>query len=106
MGLKEYRRHSAHITRSRRWKGLRLVALRRDGFRCVRCGASGRLEVDHIAPVRDAPERAYDLANLQSLCTSCHTRKTRLECGHDPIHPERLKWRAAVNDLMPRRKPQ
>jgi len=102
MGLKEYRRHSAKVTRSRRWKALRLVALRRDGFRCVRCNASGRLEVDHIVPVRDAPERSFDLANLQSLCTSCHTKKTRLECGHDPMNPDRQKWRAVVNDLMPR----
>lgn len=100
MGLdREYKRYSKKVTRSKRWKSLRLLALRRDGFRCVKCGAKGRLEVDHIAPVRDAPDLSYELGNLQSLCTPCHTRKTRLECGHDPMHPERQKWRDSLKEL-------
>lgn len=98
MGLK-YHRHSQAVIRSQRWKGLRLIALRRDGFACVKCGAAGRLEVDHIKPVRDAPELSFDLGNLQSLCTPCHTRKTRIECGHKPASPDRLKWRELVAEL-------
>ena len=101
MGLStdKYRRHSAKVTRTRRGKALRQQILRRDGYAFVKCGARGRLEVDHIAPVRSAPERSYDPANLQSLCPSCHTRKTRLECGHDPLNPERERWRAATRRL-------
>ena len=99
MGMNKYHRHSAKITRTRRWKALRLEILRRDGFACVKCGARGRLEVDHIEPVRRAPERAYDPDNLQSLCAACHTRKTRIECGHDPLNPERERWRAATRRL-------
>lgn len=91
--------HSQPVLRSRRWKGLRLEALRRDGWRCVQCGARGRLEVDHIKPVRAAPEAAFDLENLQSLCPACHARKTRLELGFDPLHPEREKWRDAIENL-------
>lgn len=98
MGLK-YHRHSAAVIRSKRWKGLRLLALRRDGWACVQCGASGRLEVDHIRPVREAPELSFDIGNLQSLCTPCHTSKTRVECGHKPASPDRQKWRELVADL-------
>lgn len=89
-------RYSAHVIRSPRWPALRLAAKRRDGWRCVQCGAVGRLEVDHVKPVRDAPELAFDLTNLQTLCASCHTRKTRIECGHDPLSPERQAWRDLV----------
>ena len=98
MGLK-YHRHSAAVIRSKRWKGLRIEALRRDGWACVQCGARGRLEVDHIKPVRDAPDLAFDLGNLQALCPSCHTRKTRIECGHKDPSPDRLKWRELVSAL-------
>lgn len=95
----KYRRHSASVIRTRRWKALRLEALRRDGWACVSCGARGRLEVDHVKPVRDAPELSFDLGNLQCLCPSCHTRKTRIECGHTAPSPGRLKWRALVSEL-------
>lgn len=92
MGM-TWHRHSAAVTGSRRWKGLRLEALRRDGFACVQCGARGRLEVDHIQPVRTHPALAFDLANLQSLCAPCHTLKTRSELGHPPLSAARLAWR-------------
>jgi|GEM_PF-363606 len=98
-----YHRHSKKITRTKRWAALRVQALRRDGFRCVQCGARGRLEIDHIKPVRTHPELSFDLANLQSLCPSCHTRKTRIECGHPPPSPERIAWREAVKELQNRK---
>lgn len=98
MGLR-YARHSAPVIRSKRWKGLRLEALRRDGWQCVQCGARGRLEVDHVRSVRDYPAGAFDLSNVQVLCPACHTRKTRLECGHPAPDPKRVAWREAVAEL-------
>ncbi|WP_375210773.1 HNH endonuclease [Hyphococcus sp.] len=50
--------------------------------------------------MRDAPELAFDLSNLQSLCARCHGAKTRLEVGLPPPNPDRLAWREAVNQLM------
>lgn len=97
--VKRWHRHSAAITRSRRWAALRQQALRRDGYRCVKCGARGRLQVDHVKPVRTHPELAFDPANLQCLCPACHSGKTRLEVGHLPVSPERAAWRAAVRAL-------
>ena len=97
--MRRWERHSRKIIRSKRWEALRWEALKRDRFQCRQCSSVGRLEVDHIKPVRTHPELAFDLDNLQSLCPSCHTRKTRIECGHPPPSPERLAWRAAVKEL-------
>jgi 5-methylcytosine-specific restriction endonuclease McrA len=94
--LKQYDRHSAAVIRDRRWPALRLAAKRRDGFKCVKCGASGRLEVDHIKRVKDAPDLAFDLANLQTLCKSCHSAKTRIEVGWADVDPARAAWRDLV----------
>jgi 5-methylcytosine-specific restriction protein A len=65
------------------WKRLRLVALKRDRYLCVSCLAAGRLvaavDVDHIRTVKAAPDLRLDVTNLQSLCKSCHRRKTANE---------------------------
>jgi 5-methylcytosine-specific restriction endonuclease McrA len=98
MGM-TYHRYSAAVIRSRQWPALRLQAKRRDGWRCVLCGARGRLEVDHVQPVRTHPGLSLDLSNLQTLCASCHARKTRIECGLDPLNPARQRWRDLVNGL-------
>ncbi len=97
MGMRNrYKRHTDGVTNTKRWKALRLEALRRDGFQCVQCGARGRLECDHVVPVRQAAERAFDLTNLQILCPACHGRKTRLEIGHPELPAPRKAWRALV----------
>lgn len=92
MGLRNYDRYSAAVIRSARWKVVRKAAKDRDGWKCVQCGARGRLEVDHIQPVRTHPDLAYELTNLQTLCTPCHSRKTRIEVGMGKPNPERDKW--------------
>lgn len=94
------KRHGSAIYRSPRWAGLRLEAKRRDGWKCVQCNARGRLEVDHIKPLRTHPELAFDLTNLQSLCGRCHARKTRIEIGLDPLNPARVAWRNLVSELQ------
>ena len=96
---KEHHRHSQKVTRTKRWKVLRMAILERDGFRCKDCGCGGRLEVDHVKPVRTNPELSYDPINLQALCPSCHTKKTRIECGHKPLADDRQEWRGFVNEL-------
>jgi 5-methylcytosine-specific restriction enzyme A len=96
-----YKRHGASIYKTERWKAVRLMAKRRDGWKCVSCGIKGvRLEVDHIKALRNggAP---YDLNNLQSLCARCHTKKTRIECGHPEKTPERKAWDALLRAGLP-----
>jgi hypothetical protein len=57
---------------------LRMDILRRDGFRCRMCGASGRdgiaLHIDHIVPVSHGGRTVE--TNLQALCDACNTGKS------------------------------
>ena len=66
----------------RDWRKLRHAHLASNPL-CVTCKAKGLIvgatEVDHITPVRQAPERRLDPSNIQSLCRSCHSRKTASE---------------------------
>lgn len=63
------------------WVKLRKIKLHQDPL-CAECLRRGKTasanEVDHIVPLRSGGER-LDMANLQSLCKSCHSRKTRYE---------------------------
>lgn len=95
-------RHSRKVTRGERWRTLRMAILERDGFKCQHCGTGGRLEVDHVKPVRTHPELSYEPTNLQALCPGCHTKKTRIECGHPPPREDRQDWRNAVAELEAR----
>jgi 5-methylcytosine-specific restriction protein A len=97
---REYQRFSKQVTSTKRWKTLRMEILERDGFKCRSCNSTGRLEVDHIQPVRTHPELSYEPRNLQALCPSCHTRKTRIECGHPPPRKDRQDWRQAIEALL------
>jgi 5-methylcytosine-specific restriction enzyme A len=73
--------------------------LRRDQFRCVRCGARGRLEVDHRLPVRTHPELRFELSNLQVLCVRCHAKKTRAEIGRPQKSEAAQQWAMAIKAL-------
>jgi 5-methylcytosine-specific restriction endonuclease McrA len=107
VGVKTYERHSAKVIKDKRWPALRLACKRRDNFRCVKCGASGRLECDHIRRVRDAPELAFELSNLQTLCTPCHSAKTKLECGFgNEVSPARSAWRELIAAMTANHKPK
>lgn len=58
------------------WQKFRLWYLGRNPF-CVRC-SHGATEVDHIRPMGKGGEK-FDESNLQALCKSCHSKKTRTE---------------------------
>lgn len=60
-----------------RWKRTRLVILRRDRYTCAHCLKFGN-QVDHIEPLARGG-LPYDPNNLQTLCGSCHSRKTAQE---------------------------
>lgn len=98
MGLRKWQRHGASIYRTAQWKVARKAAKDRDGWKCVTCGSRRRLEVDHKVGLRDggAP---YDLANLQTLCGSCHAKKTRIEIGLGRVDPEREKWSSLLKGM-------
>lgn len=66
------------IARDRRaWSILRGQILVRDGGRCVRCGATPAVVVDHVIP-RSAGGSDHP-SNLRSLCCPCDRRITALQ---------------------------
>ncbi len=66
----------------RRWEKVRRMHLRREPL-CRACRAEDRLqpavEVDHIVPLGKGGTGTTE--NLQSLCKSCHSKKTAREDG-------------------------
>ena len=64
-----------------RWQKLRRSILRRDDYACVPCMRDGLVivatEVDHIIPKQHGGTNSPD--NLQSICKTCHGRKTAEE---------------------------
>ena len=81
----------------KRWGAVRRLALIRDGYRCVKCGKAGRLEVDHVKPLSKGGD-PWDLGNLQTLCRGCHIAKTRSEQPKQPS-PAATKWGKLVENL-------
>ena len=80
----------------RRWAAVRRAVFQRDGYRCRACGRAGRLECDHVRPLRRGGA-LYALANLQSLCRDCHIAKSARESTKPD--PERERWRALLRTL-------
>jgi len=64
--------------KSRAWKDLRAVALKRDNNECQNCKSKGRYHkaecVHHIKEVKPYPQLALTLDNLMSLCNACHNQ--------------------------------
>lgn len=52
---------------------VRQAVFSKDGHKCVRCGATKPLSVDHIVPV--VMGGSDDLSNLQTLCRRCNSIK-------------------------------
>ncbi len=80
----------------RNWQRLRKMHLNGSPL-CVHCEAEGRVtiaqHVDHITPIAIDPSRRLDPSNLQSLCISHHSAKTRREQQEQEASTDRLPWR-------------
>lgn len=55
-------------------RGLRILVYKRDNFRCLWCGTSSRLELDHIVPWSAGGSDTFD--NLRTLCHDCNTYRS------------------------------
>lgn len=70
------------LYRTREWRQARELQLLMEPFcrECARYGVRTRAtDVDHIKPHRGNRALFTDAGNLQSLCHSCHSRKTMRE---------------------------
>jgi hypothetical protein len=69
---------------------LRFEVFKRDGFRCVYCGATPvdvPLHVDHVKPVADGG--TDDPTNLVTACRSCNGGKSAVPLGDKRLGPSR-----------------
>lgn len=63
------------IRRTRKFKEFRVSILIKSSYLCAECGVvNGRLEIDHIKPVRFFPELVLDENNVRVLCRDCHKK--------------------------------
>jgi 5-methylcytosine-specific restriction enzyme A len=81
---REAKRYAASAARKARgrhaWRVARTAARQRDGQRCRQCGSSKGLAVHHIVSLKNGGSK-YDVANLETLCRSCHEAQHRGDRG-------------------------
>ena len=74
------RTENEKIRSSQRYTAWRISVFKRDGWKCLRCGAhngNGRavvLNADHIMPLAKFPQFAYERWNGRTLCLGCHKK--------------------------------
>lgn len=92
-------RHHDAIKRDPRWRRARLDCLHRDGYECVTCHTTERLQVDHIIALAGLElepgvysDEAFDLGNLQTLCRGCHDEKGRRDRAGEDESATRWPW--------------
>lgn len=61
---------------SKVWKMLSAKKLQDDKYKCQVCGAIAT-EVHHIVPIKRDWTKRIEIANLMSVCTSCHNKLDR-----------------------------
>ena len=69
-------------------KEWRAKVLERDNNECVKCGSKENLHCDHIISWKESVELRFDVSNGQTLCRSCHIKKS-IKCKEVvPVHFE------------------
>jgi 5-methylcytosine-specific restriction endonuclease McrA len=93
---REYQRYLA----SRKWRAVRQAALRRDRYRCQRCGTRGSrgnpLQADHISYDTYNAFGYTRLKDLRTLCKRCHEKKTGRRFGYG----DRRSFRRFVDQIV------
>ena len=68
---------------SSRWTKMAKQVKLRDGYLCQECLSHGLYVqgniADHIIPIKQDWGKRWDMSNTQTLCISCHNRKTAKE---------------------------
>lgn len=80
----------------------RFEVLKRDGFRCVYCGAparTSRLEIDHV--VATANGGSDDSSNLVTACSTCNSGKSNVPLDQVRLAPDRSAEEAHEHDGLP-----
>lgn len=95
MRFDQRRERSTH-----RYQKMRRAFLRQNPL-CAMCKVDGIIrhaeELDHIIPLKLAPDRMWDLNNLQGLCRVHHFEKTSKE--NSGMTDEREEWLARLETM-------
>ena len=74
-----------------RWQRLRLEVMKRDDFKCTRCGdAKSTLHVNHLKYTGDPWEAPME--HLETLCESCHKWRTDINLKFQLTKSSRMPW--------------
>lgn len=72
-----YRSQRKDEMRKLPYKNWRTEVFKKDNYTCVDCGQyGGLLEADHVKQWSLYPESRYDITNGQTVCISCHRKRT------------------------------
>lgn len=92
------------------WQRMRDYVYSRDLATCQVCGnaVTDRKIVDHIHPLKVAPNEKLDKGNLWTLCYRCHNIKTQLEesikqqpNGNNKLaHISKQWWKKAIKEKI------
>ena len=68
---------------------LRKMVLKKDGYKCVKCGKEKELHCHHIIPVAIEPLESADIDNCITLCVECHKEAHKKDgCNYGEIKME------------------
>ena len=78
--------------RSKEWKDVRDLALKRDNYLCQRCLKDKKLKkadlVHHIIPLKEDNKLRSKLDNLESICHKCHNIEHKVNGNNDSDIPQ------------------
>lgn len=69
--VKKYQRERTSYA-AKEWA---VAVKRRDGYKCVACGATGKLHAHHVISWRKDASKRFDVDNGISLCIPCHQKE-------------------------------
>lgn len=73
--------HENEGSRSRRRR--REIVMERDGYRCVKCGTTEDLTLDHVVPLSRGG--THRIENREACCQSCNAAKGNSLAGVSPL---------------------
>lgn len=93
---RRWRKHGQHFT-AKEWRDLR----ERYGNKCLCCGSTKRITVDHVVPLVAGGSNTID--NIQPLCWTCNRRKWAKTIDYRPLHLQnaQLNMRVFVQEQLP-----
>ena len=100
--------HYVRVPRAVKRKISRRALFARDGHKCVYCGSSGRLTLDHVVPRSRGGDSVWE--NVVTSCAPCNLRKgnrlpheVEMELHHVPRAPAPVLFISLATPKIPMR---